>query len=723
MENDNYLKKYQAGGVPVFQFAPVANPYVDMHQGEISQELSRRWVENRDKYDAITQSIGSMQVFPGEEWKKTDAINQAKNTLGSIVEGGDWENASLRVRDAVNQFAANTDLIQAAESFALRKTELAQQAELGQGNFIDWNTAPAVNQFTGLVEYDQEGNPIYRHSSEGHDTAVQGLYQSGTVKRLDNINRARTLMSSVHTDPVLLRNLQDVTGLDAVSALSYLESGDKVTGDKIFNVAQAVLPAYISSTEGTQRKEELTRLLINPETGQLYTEEEAQNVMLQELMSTAAPQIGEKRQYIMSPYGKQLGKSSGKTEQVGDRLLETSPSLQISPMDNPNADFYDAQGNFQYQPKTHEKILRGISDFPDLIKSIKIADRIKGVKHDDTWYEALAKQELIQGDYAKRIAKQRVDKELERLGPDFNVMDTDLRMDMKLMHLAETHKDLRLEGETDSAFAERLYSTFSDPEVIQSTVYTYPTAGREDYAKKLLGETPSMKIVGTDQDGNWVGDTKMPLGLDAFARKATGGNVNTMDAWKKAFIEAIAFQAGTIKDVESDQQIAIRGIRLDGPMPGATEIVYTSPDDVTFTLLIGGNDQTQNTFRDLNEIVDLRNSLNTKRVVTTDIIVAEDPTSKKKVTVEGINGNNFVPKKTETKLFLENDSSGRIVPILKQRAIGDSQGQETDWRPVDDTYISELTKTTLQNWQASGNREAQHLFDIAETRSTTQTPL
>ena len=526
-------------------------------------------------------------------------------------------------------------------------------------------------------------------------------------------------MSSVHTDPVLLRNLQDVTGLDAASALSYLESGDKVTGDKIFNVAQAVLPAYISSTEGTQRKEELTRLLINPETGQLYTEQEAQNVMLQELMSTAAPQIGETRTYTMSPYGRQLSKSSGKTEQVGDRLLETAPSLQISPMDNPNADFYDAQGNFQFSEPFWTDLGRTISD------PFGTADPFeKGIV--EAWNQGRREQVIKSKDGAKAIVMVRAKNKLKELGEDFNIMETDLRMDEKLLYLAETHKDLRLQGETDAAFAERLYSTFSDPEVMQNTVYLYSPEGKRNYAESLLGQTLSMKVVGTDENGNWVGDTKMPLNLSQFADNATGSGatLNNMEDWRGSFIRSLAIAAEKKPDEYStwgshdgDGELTIRGIRIDGPMPGATEVLYRSPDKKTFKLLIGSeSQQSSGAFNEVNEIVSLRNSLNTKRVLSTDV------PSENKNKVEGINGKTFMPKKTETKLFLENDSSGKIVPVLKVRSIGSSQGEETDWVVMDDNKISKDTKNALELWRASGNREASYLNDISETRSTSTKP-
>ena len=515
-------------------------------------------------------------------------------------------------------------------------------------------------------------------------------------------------MSGIKTDFVGLQNLQNLTGaLTPQDALMYLSSGDEVSPDKVMNVAKAVLPGYAASSEGQQRMRELTEKLINPETEQLYTEVEAGHILLQDLMSTAAPQIGETQKYTASAFNKSgAGKST--TVEVGDRLLETAPSLQINPMDSPNTNFYTADGNFQYQPKTHEKILRGIADFPDLVD--------KTFNGDKAWYENMTEQEVIGGEYAKRIVKARVKKELDRLGPDFNVMDTDLRVDEKLMYLADQYPDLRLQDETDAAFSERLYTTFSDPEVKLSTVYMYPTAGRESYAKNLAGMTATMKIVGTDSDGKWVGDTKVPLSLDKFANNATGSGatLNTRNAWKEAFIKAINFQAGK-GELDTNQQISIRGIRIDGPMSGATEIVYTSPNNETFTILVGAaNEQTEGAFKDINEIVEARNSLNTSKIVTMDATL--------KVKVPSITGKEFIPTLTETKLFLENNSEGDIVPILKQRA-KDGSGNETSWSPVDDSFISDMTRSTLAAWQQSGNREAQYMFDTAPKSSTTQTSL
>ena len=760
MEND-YLKKYQTGGAPVFEFAPVANPYVDMHQAEISKTLADRWTQNRDKYDAMSQAIGSMQVLPEEEWKKTRALTRAEGTLGSVVEGGDWENATMGIRNAINEFAADTDLIQAAESMVLRKEELATQTELGEGNYIDFGTTPVIDQNTGLIQYDQEGNVIEQHKTTGYDTAKQGLYQSGTVKRLDHINRARTLMSSIHMDPIGLQNLRAITGVESLTpqdALSYLMSGDELEGDKVISVAEAVLPGYAASSEGQQRMRELTEKLINPDTEQLYTEVEAGKILLQDLISTAAPQIGKTQNYIRS--AESLGGSKkSDTVEVGDALYETSSSLQIKPMQGLDASMYDSNGGFIWKPSdeggggSFKNVFEDITNirYPEWLANPGIfpgqgSDEYYRDLSDpfgetspleegffDAWKAGSEEQIIRDNKAARTIARRRIKKDLEFKGPDYNILDLPIRMDEKLMYLSEEHPELRLENETDAAFAERLYATISDPEVIKSTVFLYSPQGKRDYAQSVLDRALSMKIVGTDDEGNWVGDTKMPLNLDKFADNATGAGIllNRTDQWKGSFMRSLIAASGGNPDAgryakygDSDGMgtVTVRGLRIDGPMAGATEILYESPDGMTFNLLIGSeSDQTTGPLGDVNELTELRNSLNTKKVVKMPAREEiKDPLSGtfRKNIVEGIDGKTFKPKTIESKLFLENDSNGDIVPVLKQRSLGAAAGQETNWTAVSDAFMSNFAVKNLNAWKASGNREALYLNDVSPTKNT-----
>ena len=710
MEND-YLKKYQTGGAPVFEFAPVANPYVDMHQAEISKTLADRWTQNRDKYDTMSQAIGSMQVLPEEEWKKTRALKRAEDTLGSVVEVGNWDDATMGVRNAINEFAADTDLIQAAESMALRKEELATQTELGEGNYIDFGTTPVIDPNTGLVQYDQEGNVIEQHKTTGYDTAKQGLYQSGTVKRLDHIKRARTLMSSIHMDPIGLQNLRAITGVESLTpqdALSYLMSGDELGGDKVISVAEAVLPGYAASSEGQQRMRELTEKLINPDTEQLYTEVEAGKILLQDLISTAAPQIGKTQKYTRS--AESLG---GPTDVDGpvNPMYETSTTAVV----HKNKLLTFDRSDYSEEGKYKTKVATNRNPFaldPDATLLLTDEDRERvasGVIQD------------------KEVDLKRIEKALENKGT-MDVRDLEISDKEKLLYLTEKHSDLRLETtwpngepESDADFAERLASLYQGPEATLQTVYVYPGEMKASYAKDKLDSISSLDIVGLTQDGEYIGDTDKPLNFDQIAAKATGiilpfGIGDTKEGWKEGFIGGMEVAANRKVTVAKPGRVEVRGLKIDGPMAGATEVIYTSPEKHQFTLFIGGGDQTKRNFTELNEVVELRNSLDDNTILEyfspdKDPISSEDKTSK------------FVPETQQIKLFLENsEDETAIVPVLKERYLSSDGNISSAWEALDAGYISRKTQTALDVWSASGNDESKYLNPVSDTRSTITKP-
>ena len=295
----------------------------------------------------------------------------------------------------------------------------------------------------------------------------------------------------------------------------------------------------------------------------------------------------------------------------------------------------------------------------------------------------------------KEVDLKRIEKALENKGT-MDVRDLEISDKEKLLYLTEKHSDLRLkiswpngEPESDADFAKRLASLYQGPEATLQTVYVYPGEMKASYAKDKLDSISSLDIVGLTQDGEYVGDTQTPMNITQFAANATGGSPeDTGKAWKEGFIGGMEVAANRNVTVANPGRVEVRGLKIDGPMAGATELIYTSPEKHQFTLFIGGGDQTKRNFTELNEVVELRNSLDDNTILE----------------------------------YVSNEDGTAIVPVLKERYLSSDGNISSAWEALDASYISSKTRTALDVWAASGNDESKYLNPVSGTRDVLTKP-
>ena len=139
-------------------------------EGTVSA-LDSKYYANRDTADKLEIALSNVAVSPENEWIKQNAIGQMKGTMAAIQEKGDWEHASIVVRDAAKNFATDTGLaaaMQDKQSMDAQKAALKQRVGAKDNGILD-------------EDYEWElANADLRYKSQNEGKG--GLYQDPVTK-------------------------------------------------------------------------------------------------------------------------------------------------------------------------------------------------------------------------------------------------------------------------------------------------------------------------------------------------------------------------------------------------------------------------------------------------------------------------------------------------------------------------------------------------------------
>jgi hypothetical protein len=561
--------KYQYGGV---QFPEYESMYVDLKRPEIAQGLSDRYDANKAEYDTLQRAIGSVQTLDGDKYAVQDLANRVEGNMSGIVNSGAYEFGAMAVSDSVTDFMTDQNVLDSVKSWENRQKELEVIAERRANGLqtYDFGQVPVIDPATGLAMRDPKtGEVITQHVSDTHVTANQGVYQPLSENKLASEEKARQLMQGIRDDPILLGRIQST---DPELAF-FLRSGKAVTADKIEDVAKAVLPLYAESSEGLQKMRALQQITVNDATGTLYDPQEAQQVLLQDLISAAAPQQGTDYQYVQSPYMKALADQ----ETVTGTPVETRQSVDTDDR------IYDVDfdEHFNSDGSSMSNILLDRDGNP-----MDITD------------EALVEAEGTIGveESAKRVRKQ--------LAEGKDLLNIRGNVAGKLKYLREEYENVipRLPGQTDREYSEELWNGIvKNPAIQIGTVYSPRIEGIESM-KKVLGNSPSLQFINIDDP------TTTPLTLEQLGDRMDSKN-NTLNPfsgkfwdldedWEKEIVTAL--QGG-----DTEATVQINGLTTRGPLAGGMEITYTSSDGDVFNLIVADKSKPIAQFKRIGAVSDL----------------------------------------------------------------------------------------------------------------------
>lgn len=153
---------YEFGDITVG--TPRAN-YVGAPVDEIrrvSEALDKKYKNNLDGANILETALSNIQVQPGDNEYKANAVNQLKGTLQQIKDSGKYELAAPIIAKASRDFATNTDLIDAQKAnmqVLTARADLNKQLQEGKIDREDYELAVKApeNQYTTLPPKDEWG--------------------------------------------------------------------------------------------------------------------------------------------------------------------------------------------------------------------------------------------------------------------------------------------------------------------------------------------------------------------------------------------------------------------------------------------------------------------------------------------------------------------------------------------------------------------------------------
>ena len=567
------LSKYQFGGAgnSGYQFPVYDSMYVDDKRPEIAETLSNRYDANKAEYDALQRTMGAVQTLKGDQPVIQDLQNRVEGNLEGVVNSGRYEFGNMAVSDSVTDFMTDQNLISASKSWENRQKELeviAQRRANGMQSY-DFGQRPVIDPATGMAMRDPKtGEIITEHVTDSHVTSQQGVYQPLSENKLPAEEKARQLMQGIRDNPILLGRIASSNPELAF----FLRSGKAVTGNKIAEVAEAVLPLYMDSSEGMQKMRALQQLTVSDATGGLHNSEEAADVLFQDLISAAAPQRGSDYQYIQNPYMTALAKQ----DPVVGTPVESRQSVDIAPeIENVNFDdYFDVNGD----PTNVE---------PELISSAE--DPFGGQTEG----------------YTVAASTKRVRNELAEGKDLLNIRGN---MEGKLQYLREEYENVipRLPGQTDREYSEELWNGIvKNPAIQIGTVYA-PRQGGMEGMLKVLGSSPNLQFIWTDNP------TATPLTLAELDDNLDDSNndlgqlFDADENWQKEIVAALkGGGSGAATEGDTEATVQINGLTTRGPLAGGVEATYTSSDGDVINLIIADKSKPMAQFKRLGAVSDL----------------------------------------------------------------------------------------------------------------------
>lgn len=556
--------KYQYGGV---QFPEYESMYVDLKRPEIAQGLSDRYDANKAEYDTLQRAIGSVQTLYGDKPTVQALANRVEGKMSGIINSGAYEFGAMAVSDSVTDFMTDRKVLDSVKSWENRQKELEVIAERRANGLqtYDFGQVPVIDPATGMAMRDPAtGEVITQHVTDTHVTANQGVYQPLSENKLAAEEKARQLMQGIRDDPILLGRIQST---DPELAF-FLRSGKAVTADKIERVAEAVLPLYAESSEGLQKMRALQQITVNNNTGTLYDPQEAQQVLLQDLISAAAPQQGTDYQYTQSALMKALADQEIPTGTPVEPRQSVDKDPEIEDVDFD--EYFNTDGSIKIQmPGSRGLDATGL---PTYVSGAVVSESTKRVK--------------------KQLAEGK------------DLLNIRGNMEGKLQYLMEEYENVvpRLPNQTDREYSEELWNGIvKNPAIQIATVYSPRIEGVESM-KKILGNSPSLQFIDID-DPTTTPLTLAELGDRMDKRNTTlnpfSGNFWDLDEdWEKEIITAL--QGG-----DTEATVQINGLTTRGPLAGGMEITYTSSDKDVFNLIVADKSKPIAQFKRLGAVSDL----------------------------------------------------------------------------------------------------------------------
>ena len=308
-----------------YQLQPYVSQYVDPQRVKIAQTLRDRWDKNKMQYDLLNRTANSMNVLDGDKHHKSAAIDGINSTFKDTISANNFENAGTVVSNAVTDWQGNEALNASRQSYTNWEADQKIKMELrAKGQQILFDKV-YVRDAQGNIQYDENNQPMMMDAGQAHSSfevdpntgETRTNIFTGTVEsQLDYSSKMEEMLQNIAADPVYLQSYN----LVEQDILGYMVHGNEIGEKKVNDIVRALQGAYLDSNEGRQQVRKLTELDINSATGQNFTQEEALDIIGQQMQAIGSKQIGKKLQYMKNDY----------FFDALDNMQETNSQLELS---------------------------------------------------------------------------------------------------------------------------------------------------------------------------------------------------------------------------------------------------------------------------------------------------------------------------------------------------------------------------------------------------------
>jgi hypothetical protein len=297
---------------------------------EVAKIYRETYDKNEEATNLMLKTVNQMDLTEGDDAAGLrDVIrNNITNQLGSVIEQGNYEDASLAVNNSYRYLTSDMTVIQAQKNAAERKKDKEYIQQFGMDGVVDFND--------GLGATFQTVNP---------DGSLN-KYESQMEIMKDYAGRMQSLLGNIAGDGGSLG--PEYGDLNADQINDYIRYG-KVSGvsqKKLDRVVNKLYETYLGTAEGAQDYRRLTQ------TGARLQPVDAKADILRRFSAVGAPQVGRDATYnyqfgdgVFSAGPDTGGSDVGSTYSLAEMVMSGAGSL-------PPAAYAAATGT-NYDPKTN----------------------------------------------------------------------------------------------------------------------------------------------------------------------------------------------------------------------------------------------------------------------------------------------------------------------------------------------------------------------------------
>ena len=309
---------------------------------EVAKIYRETYDKNEEATNLMLKTVNQMELTEGDDAAGLrDAIRgNITNQLGSVIEQGNYEDASLAVNNSYRYLTSDMTVIQAQKNAAERKKDKEYIQQFGMDGVVDFNNGSGATFQT--VNPDGSLNK----------------YESQMEVKKDYAARMQSLLGNIAGDGGSLG--PEYGDLNADQINDYIRYG-KVSGvsqKKLDRVVNKLYDTYLGTAEGAQDYRRLTQ------TGSKLQPVDAKADILRRFSAVGAPQVGREvtYDYKFGPGAFSAGaggEGGGSTYSLATVVMSGAGSL-------PPAAFATATGT-NYDPKTNSVAVAYGDDTPIML--------------------------------------------------------------------------------------------------------------------------------------------------------------------------------------------------------------------------------------------------------------------------------------------------------------------------------------------------------------------